>query len=194
VIKKCSSDKSSFGFDKFAASSSHDTSTSRTVFVKPKISETNGACLDKGKNAIVYDHVKVESKIPVKKHSKFRFIPTCHHCGIIGHIRPNCCQLKSQSPWNKDASEKEKDIVEPSMFKYVTQHRKQHFQRFIPTCHHCGKIGHTRPNCFKLKPREHMHENYRTSFEGLCNMMRNVLTMLDKLDKGHNTAHRVKEA
>jgi len=28
-------------------------------------------------------------------------IPTCHHCGISGHIRPNCFQIRSQKPWNK---------------------------------------------------------------------------------------------
>jgi len=28
-------------------------------------------------------------------------IPTCHHCGITSHIRPNCFQIRSQKPWNK---------------------------------------------------------------------------------------------
>jgi hypothetical protein len=28
-------------------------------------------------------------------------IPTCHHCGVTGHIRPNCFQIRSQKPWNK---------------------------------------------------------------------------------------------
>jgi hypothetical protein len=99
--KKCSYDKSSLGFDKFAASSSHDASTSRTVFVKPEISEPHDACLDKGKNVIVHEHVKVESKIPIKKHSKSRFILTCHYCGIIGHTQSYCLQIRSQRPWTK---------------------------------------------------------------------------------------------
>jgi hypothetical protein len=67
--QKCSYDKSGLGFDKFPASSSHDVSTSRNVFVKPEISEPHVACLDKGKSVIVHDHVIVESKIPVKKQS-----------------------------------------------------------------------------------------------------------------------------
>jgi hypothetical protein len=74
------------GFDKFAASSSHAASTSKTVFIKHEISEPHVACLDKGKNVIVHDHVKTESEIPVKKQSKSKFIPTCFNCGIIGHI------------------------------------------------------------------------------------------------------------
>jgi hypothetical protein len=28
-------------------------------------------------------------------------IPTCHHCGIRGHIRSNFFQIRSQQPWNK---------------------------------------------------------------------------------------------
>jgi hypothetical protein len=67
--QKYSSDKYGLGFDKFPASSSHDVSTSRNVFVKPEISEPHVACLDKGKSVIVHDHVIVESKIPVKKQS-----------------------------------------------------------------------------------------------------------------------------
>ena len=25
-----------------------------------------------------------------------KFIPTCHHCGVIGHIRPQCSMLKRE--------------------------------------------------------------------------------------------------
>jgi hypothetical protein len=30
-------------------------------------------------------------------------IPTCHHCDVTGHIRPNCFQIRSQKPWNKNS-------------------------------------------------------------------------------------------
>jgi hypothetical protein len=65
--QKCSFDKSGLGFDKFVPSSSHIASTSKIVFVKLEIYETHVACLDKGKNVIVHEHVKAESEIPVKK-------------------------------------------------------------------------------------------------------------------------------
>jgi hypothetical protein len=67
--QKYSSDKSCLVFDKFADSSSHVASNSRTVFVKLEISydKSHVACLDKGKSASLPDHVKVESTIPVKK-------------------------------------------------------------------------------------------------------------------------------
>jgi hypothetical protein len=74
-------------FDKFPASSSHVASTSRTMFVKSGISDNKSHvdCVDKGKRVSLHDRVNVESKIPVKKKSKSRFIPTIYHCGIIGH-------------------------------------------------------------------------------------------------------------
>jgi hypothetical protein len=82
------------------------------------------------------------------------------------------------------------------MSKYAPSHRRQHSRRFVSTCHQHGKIGHTRPNYFKLKPRQHKYDSSysRKSYEGLCNIMRDVLTRLDKLDKSHNTAPSVKMA
>jgi hypothetical protein len=68
-------------------------------------------------------------------------------------------------------------------------------RRFVPTCRHCCKIGHTRPSCFKLKPHEHRNDSLylRNSYEGLCNMMMVVLTRLDNFDKSHKTAPSVKK-
>jgi len=57
-------------------------SVHRTMFIKPIMSHnhTQSICGDKGAN---------------------QSIPTCHHCGVTGHIRPNCFQIRSQKPWNK---------------------------------------------------------------------------------------------
>jgi hypothetical protein len=62
------------------ASISHDMSVNRIMFIKPVMSHNHSICGDKGTN---------------------QSIPTCHHCGVIGHIRPNCFQIRSQKPWNK---------------------------------------------------------------------------------------------
>jgi hypothetical protein len=35
------------------------------------------------------------------KVKRYNSIPICHHCGINGHTRPNCFQLRSQKPWDK---------------------------------------------------------------------------------------------
>ena len=33
------------------------------------------------------------SKLTVKEHNKSGFVPTCHLCGVVGHIRSNCSLL-----------------------------------------------------------------------------------------------------
>jgi hypothetical protein len=87
--------------------------------------------------------VKLKFKAHLRKQTQAKFVPTCYHCVIVGHIRPNCYSLKSQRPWNKkDAPKKEKDVIESSVSKYVSPHRRQHSQKFVPTCHHYGKISH----------------------------------------------------
>jgi hypothetical protein len=107
-------------------SSSHVASTSKTVFVEPEISETHVGCLNKGKNVMVHEHVKTESKIHVKKQSKFKFIPTCFHYGIIGHTRPYCHQIHSQKLWTKKHDPKKvKTGKNSSMPKYVPRKKKK---------------------------------------------------------------------
>jgi hypothetical protein len=84
--------------------------------------------------------------------------------------------------------------------KYVPPFRRQASQKFVPTCHHCGKVGHIRPNCFKLKPREHLSDDlfFRNNHEGLFNMMRVVLTKMDELEnhgfQSHMSRHSFKKA
>ena len=49
------------------------------------------ARLDKGKRSNVDAEIsKPKSKPTVREYNKFVFVPTCHFCGIVGHIRPNC--------------------------------------------------------------------------------------------------------
>jgi hypothetical protein len=103
------------------------------------------------------DCVKPKFKALSTKQTQAKFVLTCYHCGTVGHIRPNWCKLKSQRPWNKnDAPKKEKGVVESCVSRpksrYVPPYKRQYFQRFVPSCHHCGKVGHTRPNYLKLKP------------------------------------------
>ena len=53
------------------------------------------ARLDKGKSSDVDAEVsKLVSKPLVREQKKSVFVPTCHLCGVIGHIRPNCSLLR----------------------------------------------------------------------------------------------------
>ena len=74
------------------------------------------------------------SKPTVRVHKKSVFVPTCHICGVIGHIRPNCSLLR-QKP--------------KSETRFAV--RNTNIPKFVPLCHFCGVSGHIRPNCQKLK-------------------------------------------
>ena len=73
----------------------------------------------------------VKSKLPFRSQPKAldgsKFVPTCHHCGMIGHIRPQCHKLKSEQ--NHVARSFPKKSSGP--------------KRIV--CHHCGAFGHLRP-------------------------------------------------
>ena len=83
--------------------------------------------LDKVKNSDVDAKVsKLESKPAVREHKKFVFVPTCHLCGVVGHIN---CSLLRQEP------------------KLVTGNltRNTNVPKFVHICHFCGVCGHIRP-------------------------------------------------
>ena len=93
------------------------------------------ARLDKDKSSDVNAYVsKPKSKPTVREHNKFVFVPTCHICGVVGHIRPNCSLLR-QKPKSEN--------------RFVV--RNTDVPKFVPIYHFCGVHGHIRPNCHKFK-------------------------------------------
>jgi hypothetical protein len=104
-----------------------------------------------------------------------KFIPICHHCGKVGHIRPKCYLLKSHRPWKEQEDSKRGFIEKTSSDKYVPpiggiylkevrtllfvkmlilnlQSFKKHFsKRSQPTYYHCGVSGHIRPHCRQIR-------------------------------------------
>jgi hypothetical protein len=106
-----------------------------------------------------------------------KFVPTCHNCGKIGHIRPNCYLLKSHRPWIKQDAMRKSEVEDSSSAKYVPPHRrhikgkgnvicknanhnsaenvKKHSnKRSLPTCHHCGIISHIQSICPHLQAQK----------------------------------------
>ena len=61
-------------------------------------------------------------------------MPTCHLCGVVGHIRPNCSLLRQKLKSKTRFVVKNIDVP-----------------KFVPVCHFCGVSGHIHPNCHKLK-------------------------------------------
>jgi hypothetical protein len=86
-IQKSPTDKTGLGY---VAPSSDDPSTSKTVFVKPTVPEPPPTAEDKGKD-------KLNDDVPgTQKPHSIRRAPICHHCGLSGHVRPQCSLLKAQ--------------------------------------------------------------------------------------------------
>ena len=40
------------------------------------------------------EELKLANKSTTREHNKSIFVPTCHLCGVVGHIRPKCSLLK----------------------------------------------------------------------------------------------------
>jgi hypothetical protein len=140
-----------------------------SIDIKPVIEDT--ACLD---NSYLTNHVMPNSK---ESGIQGKFIPKCHNCGKVGHIRPNYYLLKSHRPWIKQDALRKSEVEDSSSSKYVPSHRrhikgkgnivsknscrispekvKQHSnKRSLPTCHHCGITGHIRPKCPQLQAQK----------------------------------------
>jgi hypothetical protein len=58
--------------------------------IKPVI--VDAACSE---NYCLNNYVKPNSK---DSETQSKFVPICHHCGKVGHIRPKCHLLKSHRP------------------------------------------------------------------------------------------------
>jgi hypothetical protein len=89
-IQKIPANKTNLGY---VASSSDIPSTSKIIFVKTTIPEPPFVGLDKG-NEVIDGDVPASAKA-TQKPSIIKRPPICHHCGLSGHIRPQCSLLKA---------------------------------------------------------------------------------------------------
>jgi hypothetical protein len=86
-IQKSPTDKTGLGY---VAPSPDAPSTSKTIFVKPAVPEPPPTVDDKGND-------KLNDDVPgTQKPHSIRRAPICHHCGLSGHVRPQCSLLKAQ--------------------------------------------------------------------------------------------------
>ena len=102
---------------------------------------------------------KVERKVVKSKHlfrsqpkafDESKFVPTCHHCGVIGHIRPQCHKLK-----------REQNHITRSLPK--KPNRPKHI-----VCHYCGVFGHLRPHCSKFHAIKRIKRKEKLELLGSC--------------------------
>ena len=94
----------------------------------------------------------IESKPPFRSQPKIlngsKFVPTCHHYSVIGHIRSQCSKLK-----------KEQNHVARSLPKKPSGPKRI-------VCHHCGAFGHLRPQCSKFYVFKRIKRKKKLEFLG----------------------------
>ena len=69
-------------------------------------------------------------------------MPTCHLCGVVRHIRPNCSLLRQKPKSENRFAVRNTDVP-----------------KFVPVYHFCGVHGHIRPNCHKLKSKHSVFQS-----------------------------------
>jgi len=106
------SNKPDLTVDDLSTSTSHAfDSELDSIDIRPVIEDT--ACLD---NSCLTNHVMPKSK---ESRIQGKFIPKCHNCRKISHIRPNCYLLKSHRPWIKQDALRKSEVEDSSSSKYV---------------------------------------------------------------------------
>jgi hypothetical protein len=102
--------------DELSASTSHASDSKLDSIINmPVIVDT--ACLD---NSCLNNCVMPKSK---ESGTQGKFVPSCHNCGKIGHIRPNCYLLESHRPWIKKDDLRKGKVEDSSSSKYVLPQR-----------------------------------------------------------------------
>jgi hypothetical protein len=108
-IQKSPTDKTSLGY---VAPFSDAPSTSKTVFVKPSVQEPPPTTEDKGMD-------KLNDDVPgTQKRHSIRRAPICHHCGLSGHVHPQCSLLEAQK-----AKAKKEVLQQVSGSRSAAQHQ-----------------------------------------------------------------------
>ncbi|KAG5531242.1 hypothetical protein RHGRI_026007 [Rhododendron griersonianum] len=136
----------------------------KMIFGKPNSNAPASLVVNKAKSPVKEKNVKhartkppkVKKQCPVVKSTttkrgevnSFKFKPTCHYCGIMGHIRPNCLKLHS-----------------PNISHTHVAYSHDYHDKHVPMCHFCGVKGHIQRNCFKL----HGYPNAPLSYHSVNN-------------------------
>jgi hypothetical protein len=141
------------------------------------------------KNFVLWKNANLKIAELIKKHFSKQRQPTCHHCGVTGHIRPHCHQIRHQKPRIKKQEPKiGKSSSKPSKPHHASRQKWQYPQKGSPSCRHSSKNGHTKAKYFREKPNKHKEIQI---CEGLVYIMKNVLVSLDKLDMAYNPTSQV---
>lgn len=143
----------------------------------------------RGKDFVICENANLKFAEPFKNHFNKRSQPICYQCGVSGHIRPHCSQIRHLQPQIRKTEQKTgKSSSKPSKPHHAFQQQGHYPQRDSSSCHHYGKYGHIKAECFKVK----LHKSKKKQTNGgLVNTMKNVLVRLINWDMAHTPASQV---
>jgi hypothetical protein len=145
----------------------------------------------RGKDFVICENAHPKFAETLKKHFSKQSQPNCYHCGVSGHIRLHCPQIRHQQPRIRKTEQKtSKCSSKPSKPHHVFRKQRHYPHRDSPSCHHCGKYSHIKAECFNVKPHK---PKKNQANEGLVNMMKNVLVRLINWDMAHTHASQVEK-
>jgi hypothetical protein len=92
----------------------------------------------------------------------------------LGEGKPVVAPTHQGKKGNKNYIELHASYLKP---RVVHPPRKLPSQRFVPRCHHCGKMGHIRPHYFNLKPHVQINKREKFTFNPLSLSGFSILTL-----------------
>jgi hypothetical protein len=155
-----------------------DSSSSKYVTLHRRHIKCKGNIVCKNAN-----HISAEK---VKKHSNKKGLPTCHHSGITGHIRPKCPHFQAQ----KSRVQRELPTRATSgTLPRTTHSAPRHQQQFVPA-NQSGKSKKNKPRPYKRKPQKPISNH---GYEGLLSLMHGMLRKMANMDMTRKLSPRVKQ-
>jgi hypothetical protein len=141
-----------------------------------------------GKGNIICKNANLKTTKTVKKHYNKRSLPTCHHCGITGHIQPKCPQLQAQkSKVQRELPTRATSGTLPPMALQAPRHQQRQ-QKFVPT-NQSGKPRKNKSRRYKKKSQKPISNH---GYEGLLSLIQGMLRIMANMDMTHKPAPQVK--
>jgi hypothetical protein len=143
----------------------------------------------KGKDNIVCKNANHISAEKVKQHSNKRSLPTCHHCGITGHIRRKCPHLQAQkSKVQKELSTRATSGTLPPTTFQAPWHQQRQLK--LVSANQSGKSKKNKSRRYKRKSQKPISNH---GYEGLLSLMQCMLRIMDNMNKTCKPPPRVKQ-
>jgi hypothetical protein len=140
----------------------------------------------KGKSNVICKNTNHNSAKKIKKHSNIRSLPTCHHCGITGHIRPKCPQLLAQKlKVQKELPTRATSGTLPPMALQAPQHQR----KFVPT----NQSGKPKKNKYRRYKRKPQKPNGSHGYGELLSLIQGMLRSMANMDMTCKPSPRVKQ-